>query len=60
MKRFKLELQNGKSRHNEELKAIQERVKVAIDRKDESVKSIKRQQEMAENRAKHLEVWFKN
>lgn len=57
--RHRLEIQNGKSRHDEELKAIQDRVKQAISRKEESVKSIKRQQEMAENRAKHLGGWFR-
>merc|ERR1711879_1047604 len=36
--RHKLELQTTKSQHDEELKAIQERVKAAIARKEESVR----------------------
>lgn len=53
--RQKLEIENLKNEKENELLAVHERVKSAIARKDESIDAIRRQMEMAEKRAKHLE-----
>ena len=53
--RQKLELDNLKSKQEEELRSVHERLKQALGRKDESIQAVKRQQEMADKRAKHLE-----
>lgn len=53
--RHKLEIENSKNEKENELKAVHERVKSAMARKDEAVEAIKRQLDMSEKRSKHVE-----